>query len=585
MSGPGAASARATAAWVWSRLKPHGLSLAFGAGLAALAALAAVALLTLAGAAIASRLGAEARWAWLASPAVLLLALRGAAIGRVGLRYVERLSTHEATFKALTQIRLWVFARAAPLSPSRLGGERAGEALDRVLGDVDALDALYLRILIPGLAGGLAFAAALGLGVLADIWIALAVGVGFALATGVAPGVAARAGRQRAVAATTARRAARAEAQDLTSGLAELDALGASSQALDRFVDAGAKAAETRARLDSAQALSGAAAGGLAVLTFAAVLALGGGASGGLAAALAAGFAALAAFEAGAPMTAGAAAWTGTWAAAARLAALDALEPAAPDPAQPDPAPRGTAIALEGVTFAYPGVARPALDGVNVEIAPGERVALVGRSGAGKSTLLHLILKTYAPDAGRVCLGGADYATLCAQTVRERMSVVSQTSGLLQASVADNLRLAAPEAEDDALWAALERARAADFVRALPDGLDHWVGEHGQRLSGGEVRRIALARAILKDAPVLVLDEPTEGLDADTERAFLDSLEGWLAEAGRTVIAASHRAGVVARLQRAIVLDGGVIVEDGPVSQLRVSDSRLAALFAFDADA
>jgi ATP-binding cassette subfamily C protein CydC len=194
-------------------------------------------------------------------------------------------------------------------------------------------------------------------------------------------------------------------------------------------------------------------------------------------------------------------------------------------------------------------------DGLTMDIPPGSRVGVLGPSGSGKSTLAALALKVAAPQSGTVRLGRVDIATLAAADVRSRIGWLSQTTHLFDDTIRNNLCLARPDAEDAALWGALDAARIGELVRALPDGLDTWVGEGGARFSGGQGRRLALARALLSPAPILILDEPCAGLDSETERAFLSTLNE-VAE-GRTVILIAHRLMGVEKLDRIYRLSGG----------------------------
>ena len=205
-------------------------------------------------------------------------------------------------------------------------------------------------------------------------------------------------------------------------------------------------------------------------------------------------------------------------------------------------------------------------DGLTLEVPQGARVALLGPSGAGKSTLAALALKVAAPQQGRVLLGGVDIATLAAADVRARIGWLAQATHLFDDTIRANLMLARPDADDAALWAALDAARIGEMVRALPDGLDTWVGEGGARFSGGQGRRLALARALLSPAPILILDEPCAGLDAETERAFLATLNE-VAD-GRSVILITHRLTGVERLDRIWRLSGGQGDRRGGVAQV-----------------
>ncbi len=194
-------------------------------------------------------------------------------------------------------------------------------------------------------------------------------------------------------------------------------------------------------------------------------------------------------------------------------------------------------------------------DGLTLDIPQGSRVAILGPSGAGKSTIAALALKLAAPQQGRVLLGGIDIADLAAADLRRRIGWLAQATHLFDDTIRANLRLARPDADDAALWAALDAAQIGEVVRALPDQLDTWVGEGGARFSGGQGRRLALARALLTEAPVLILDEPCAGLDGETERAFLATLNE--VAPGRTVVLIMHRLTGVERLDRIWRLSGG----------------------------
>jgi ATP-binding cassette subfamily C protein CydC len=225
------------------------------------------------------------------------------------------------------------------------------------------------------------------------------------------------------------------------------------------------------------------------------------------------------------------------------------------DPPSPAKLAAGSTLRFEGVHFRWLEDHPPVFDGLTLEVAEGSRVALLGPSGAGKSTLAALALKVVAPQQGRVLLGGVDLATLAAADVRRRVGWLSQTTHLFDDTIRANLLLARPDADAAALWAALDAARIGEVVRSLPEQLDTWVGEAGTRFSGGQGRRLALARALLSTAPVLILDEPCAGLDADTERAFLATLNDTAED--RTIILIAHRLTGVERLDRIWRLSGG----------------------------
>ena len=235
-------------------------------------------------------------------------------------------------------------------------------------------------------------------------------------------------------------------------------------------------------------------------------------------------------------------------------------------------------VAFEGIEFAYDGerddperATRRVIETLDLEVRPGEKVGLVGRSGAGKSTLVNLLLRFYDLDGGRIVIDGQDIATVTQESLRASVGVVTQDTSLLHRSVRDNILYGRPDASEEDLWRAVEMAEADAFIPDLRDaegrtGLDAQVGERGVKLSGGQRQRIAIARMILKDAPILVLDEATSALDSEVEAAIQGSLERLMQ--GKTVIAIAHRLSTIAAMDRLIVMDEGRVVEQGTHDEL-----------------
>ncbi|MBR0681589.1 ATP-binding cassette domain-containing protein [Roseomonas eburnea] len=520
-----------------------------GAGFAALTVLAGVALLGLSGwfitaTALAGLTAAGALAFDVFQPSA---GIRFLALARTAARYGERVVAHDATLGLLAALRERLFRGYTAPETARTLAARPARLLFRLTSDVDALDSVYLRLLLPGVAA-LATALAAGAGLaLLDVRLGaglagalIIVGLGLPLWLARA---AERAARRRAAALE----ALRARGVDLVGGQVALllaGRLGAQAEAVMAAEARLAEAEDALHRMETAAGFGFGAASAL-LLAGAALAAAGLAGQDAISAPQAAlvMLVALAALEPFAALRRGAIELGRSARAAARLSPALEAPPAVPAIAAPEP---GLALSLRGVGFAHPGAPGPLFDGLDLSVARGERVAVIGASGAGKSTLLGLLTGEVAPQAGQV-------AAL-------RSAVLSQRVDLFHDSVRGNLLLADPGADDARLWQALEAVQLAGHVRALPRGLDTPLGEGGEGLSSGQRRRLGLARMILRRAPLWLLDEPTEGLDAEHAGRVLS----WVMDAGPgiCILAITHLRREAMIADRLLQFDRGRLIAD-----------------------
>ncbi|MGF1455989.1 MAG: thiol reductant ABC exporter subunit CydC [Alphaproteobacteria bacterium] len=504
-------------------------------------------------------------------PSIFLRVLAGT---RVLSRYLERLTTHEATLRLIADLRSWFFCQAMPLAPSQLASVRSGDMLSRITADIDALDTLYLRIVVPtAVAALVAAAVTAGVAVLSPP-MALALAAGLLFSGLLVPALALRRGLPvgRRLAQSSAR--ARYLMVDLGAGLADLLSGRAGHGQAARVHTAMADLLTDRAHLARLRARSMALSSLFAQATLIGVIALaillkasGDTPPAPLVAMIV--FAVMASFEAVAPLAGAFQDYGRTREAARRLLDVADTRPLVRDPAPEDriAAPERSDLRLEGVFFSYPGSPRRALDGVSLYVPAGRKMALIGPSGGGKTTLLCMLMRLYDPDKGVVRIGSADLRRLAQQDLWSRIGYLSQYTELFSSTIRGNILIGRPDADEDALWHAVRSAGLEDFVREQPKGLDTWVGEGGLQISGGEARRIALARVLLKDPPILLLDEPTEGLDAETEEDVLKALSD--VSDGRTVLMVTHRGTFLERTDEIWIMEEGRLVNGGPRARMR----------------
>lgn len=492
---------------------------------------------------------------------VLIVTVRAVGLTRAIARYGERLASHDLAFRALGRLRGAFYARLAPLVPAGLPGGRA-QLLSRFVDDVDQLQHLYLRALAPPAAALLtAVATVLAATVLlpaaaAILLVALLLaGIGLPVATAA---IVHRASRRQA----RARERLTAEILELSRDAAELAVLGQSDARVAR-VQAAGRELQALARRDAvaaalvagaAHALQGAAILGTLLV---AIPAVGTGTLDGvLLAALV--FLTLASFEATAPLSLAAQQLGACAAAATRVVEVIDAPVTLRDLPAPAPLPPG-ALEMLGVEFAYEDEAL--LNGIDLRLEPGEAVALVGPSGAGKSTLAELLVRFRDVDAGSVRVGGVDVRDVAQDDLRRAVRLVAQDEALFTTSIAENVRLAAPGSDDAAVSAALDAAGLAPWLASLPEGINTLAGEDGADVSGGQRRRIALARALLADARFLIVDEPTAHLDAASANDLVLTLVRHAHAHGQGLLAIVHGTGALDCFDRVVELRAGHVRE------------------------
>ncbi len=537
----------------------HWLLMALGIVLAIVTLLASIGLLALSGWFLAAASLAGLAGIYTFNYMLPAAGVRGAAIFRTAGRYAERVVSHDATFRVLAHLRVFTFSKILPLSPGGLAGFQKAEILNRLVADVDTLDHLYLRVISP-LISALVVIVAVTIGLsFVDVKLALTLGGIMLTLLVLLPVIFYRAGQPIGRGLTQLRGEYRAQLGGWLQGQSELVIFGAeahSRKTLDEIERRWLDRQQQQAKLSGlSQALVIATSG----LTLCLLLWL---ASGGVGSLPAPGallalfvFTPLAAFEALGPV-AGAFQHLGqVMASAGRVTQIISQRPVV---TFPDKGPAGETTAflsIQDVSFTYPGQPQPVLQEVSLEIQPGEHIALLGKTGCGKSTLAQLLTRAWDPQEGRIQLNGVSLVDYQESSLRSMVTVLSQRVHIFNSTLRDNLLLADPQSSDEKLSEVL---RLVELGSLLDDtGLNAWLGEGGRQLSGGEQRRLGLARALLHDAPLWILDEPTEGLDTETERHILALLDSYCKN--KTLLMITHRLTGIDKMDRVCIMSDGKI--------------------------
>lgn len=507
--------------------------------------------------------------------------VRFLSIVRTASRYGERLATHEATFSLLTDLRCWVWNKLMPLSAKNLQGIRRGDLLNRLVADIDTLDHLYLRLLTPLLASllmlmGLYFFVSWFDAKLAVILCSMLLAVWLLL-----PTVFYFLGRKPGIEQLETKRQLRVQLLEYLQGQAELTLFGAQEVYRQRLNTAERLMIASQSRMNLVTSLSQAClifCHGFAVLVMLYVAAAGVGESippGPKLAMIV--FMTMATIEMMMPLAGAFQHLSACSSAATRLNQVVEQTPDVTYAAESQFEISKGNIELSDIDFGY-DARHPVLSALNLTIPAGAKIALLGQTGCGKSSLLSLITREWLPQSGQVKLDDRDAAAYSEQALRDAMSVVSQRIYLFSGTLRENLAIALENSsrkDDDKLIAVLQQVGLGALLQG-DKPLDNWIGEGGRQLSGGEQRRIGVARALLRDAPLLLLDEPTEGLDKQTEREVLELLFSFAK--GKTVLMISHRLTAMSRMDTIHLMEQGSIRCSGNHQQLLETDSYYASL-------
>jgi len=519
--------------------------------------------------------------AWLISTAALhpsvadlgvsVVSVRLFGITRGVFRYLERLVSHNVAFRLLARLRVWFYKKLERLAPARLMDYKSGDLLARVIGDVETLENFYVRVISPSLT---AIVIMVGVSIFfATYYQAITfVFIGFFLMVGlILPLISQLNSRQSGERLITQRANIRSQLVDGIQGLADLLAFGRGADRAKRIEITDKNYGMTQKRMANISAVYSALGTlftnlGLWLVLFLIIPQVtSGNIKGVMLGTLV--LMTFASFEAVNPLPVAAQMWNSSHEAAKRLFDVVDVEPAVIDRVISNGSQvKSNEIRITNLTFAYPNQSTPALQDVTFTVPDGKSIAIVGPSGAGKSTIVNLLLRFWEYESGEISLGGESLKMLGEDEVRKRCALVTQNSYFFNTSIRENLRISQPKVTQVEMESAAKSAQIHDFISGLPKRYDTFISEHGFRLSGGERQRLAIAQALLKDSPVLILDEPTANLDPITEKKLLDILFGIMKNKSSLLI--THRLIGLDNVDEIIVMDQGRIVERGRHSNL-----------------
>ncbi|MBK9779400.1 MAG: thiol reductant ABC exporter subunit CydD [Anaerolineales bacterium] len=524
--------------------------------------------------------------AWLISTAAIAVSVADLGVSTVGtrffgisraiFRYLERLVSHDVTFRLLAKLRLWFYEKLEPLAPARLMNFRSGDLLARIIGDVETLENFYVRVVSPPLTAIVvgtftAIFLASFYPLLAPVYLTFYFSLGLLL-----PILAQTTSRKSAEQTITLRADLQTNLVDSIQGMADLIAYGRADQRLTQIASNADEYGDAQRRMARVTGIHSALGtlltnlGMWSVLYFTIPQVINGNLPGPMLASLT--LLTLASFEAVIPLPLAAQMWNSAREAAKRLFEVVDTEPEIKEDTRYSKLDEQTSnIELSNITFTYPTQTTPALHNLTFDLKPETSLAIVGPSGAGKSTIANLLLRFWDYKVGDITLGDESLKALNQDEVRARCGYVSQNTYFFNTSIYENLRFARRKVTREEVEAACKSAQIHDFIMSLPKGYDTMIGEQGLRLSGGERQRLAIARALIKDAPILILDEPTANLDPLTEQQVLETLFKVMKQ--KTSLLITHRLIGLENMDEILVMNHGEIIERGTHTQLSGKDS------------
>lgn len=476
------------------------------------------------------------------TPAALI---RGAAITRTAGRYGERLVTHEATFRLLAQLRVWFYTKLEPLAPAILQQYRSGDVLSRIRADIDTLNNLYLRILVPSVVAVLSsliivivFAYYHPLFAMVELSLLL-------IASVLIPWLMHKLSQATSAQLIQISADLRSQLISDLQGMGELLVYGAAEQQAQQLQTLSQQLAQQQQTLSRLNGWAQTALGLCAnfALGLMLILAIPLVQQQTLAPAELAmlSLLALASFEAIAPVPLAWQSWGETLAAARRIFALTDQKPLVQDPQQALPVPKQFTLRFEQVNFRYQDKSPWVLTDCTFSLAPQQKLIVLGANGSGKSTFVSLLLRFLEPSSGTIWLNDQPIQAYTGEDIRANIAVAEQQVHLFNSTILDNLLLAKPDATMDEIEQVCRAVLLHDFIKQQPEAYQTWVGETGVRLSGGQLRRLSIARALLKPASVLILDEPTESLDPETAQAMMRNIVAWVETRGQSLLVITHQ--------------------------------------------